>query len=256
MMKKIDFNTIKIHCSSLGKLMTNPQNKSDKEAGNLSATAKAHLIEVYAKELFDFEKQLDNKYIRKGNSVEQEAIDEISLMIKRPLEKNEGRFYNDYFVGTPDVIYAPICIDAKSSYDWLTFLKNISGELDSDYEAQMQGYLNLLGFEKGYIVYVLLDTPPEELEKQKYYLFTKGNYISEESPEFLRLWAEKEKNLIFSNHPIEERVLFFPVEADPEFIKAAEQKVIKARKFLQEFYETHKNFNESTIKSILSELKD
>jgi hypothetical protein len=255
-MKTIDFNSIRIHCSSLSKLMTEPKAKADKDAGNLSVTAKTHLIEVYARELFDFEKQLDNKYIRKGNSVEEEAINELSLMIRRPLEKNENNFINNFITGTPDVIYGGLCFDVKSSYDWLTFLSNISGELDPAYEAQMQGYLNLLGIKKGYIVYVLLDTPAEELEKQKYYLFTKGNYISEESPEFLRLWAEKEKNLIFSNHPIEERVLFFPVEADPEFIKAAEQKVIKARKFLQEFYETHKNFNESTIKSILSELKD
>ena len=255
-MKNIDFNTIKIHCSSLGKLMTNPQNKSDRESGNLSATAKAHLIEVYAKQLYDFEKQLDNKYIKKGNAVEEEAISELSMILRRPLEKNEEKFYNQHFIGTPDVVYGELCFDVKSSYDWITFLSNVPNDLDSTYYAQMQGYLNLLGLQKGYIVYVLLDTPPEELEKQKYYLFNKGSYISEESPEFLKLWAEKEKNLIFSNHPIEERVLFFPVEADPEFIKAAEQKVIKARKFLQEFYETHRNFNQSTIKSILNELKN
>jgi hypothetical protein len=254
MMKNIDFNTIKIHCSSLGKLMTNPQNKSDREAGNLSATAKTHLIEVYAKQLYNFEKQLDNKYIKKGNAVEEEAILELSMILRRPLEKNEEVFYNQHFIGTPDVFYGDICFDVKSSYDWITFLSNVPNELDSTYYAQMQGYLNLLGLKKGYIVYVLLDTPPEELEKQKYYLFNKGNYISEESPEFLRLWAEKEKNLIFSNTPIEERVLFFPVEADPEFIKLAEEKVIKARQFLEDFHKKHRTFNENSIKNIIHEL--
>jgi hypothetical protein len=60
--------------------------------------------------------------------------------------------------------------------------------------------MDLLNIDKGYIVYVLLDTPFEEIEKQKYYLFTKGNYISEESTEFVKLWKEKEKNLIFSQN--------------------------------------------------------
>ena len=255
-MKTIDFSNLKIRCSSIGVLMTNPQNKAEKEAGELSKSCKSHLIKVYAKELYDFEEEIDNRYVKKGLAVEDEAISELSMILKRPLEKNEERFYSEYFTGIPDIIYGGQVYDVKNSLSWTTFLANVPNPLDSDYYAQMQGYLSLLGYPKGYIVYLLLDTPPEELEKQKYYLFNKGSYISEESPEFLKLWAEKEKNLIFSNHPIEERVLFFPVEADPEFIKAAEQKVIKARQFLQEFYETHKRFNESTIKSILSELKN
>jgi hypothetical protein len=41
------YNTL-IHCSSIGKLLTEPQLKADKEAGELSKTAKTHLIEVYA----------------------------------------------------------------------------------------------------------------------------------------------------------------------------------------------------------------
>lgn len=255
-MKTIDFSTIKIHCSSLSKLLTEPKSKTDREAGNLSATAKSHLIEVYAHKMYDFKKELDNKFIKKGNAVEAEAISELSMILRRPLEKNEEIFYNETLIGTPDVVYGGLCFDVKSSYDWITFLSNVPDDLDSTYYAQMQGYLNLLGLQKGYIVYVLLDTPPEELEKQKYYLFNKGSYISEESPEFLKLWAEKEKNLIFSNTPIEQRVLFFPVEADHDFIYQAQRKVEKARQFLEEFYYTHQNFNHTSIKSILSELKN
>ena len=41
------FNTL-IHCSSIGKLLTEPISKADKESGELSKTAKTHLIEVYA----------------------------------------------------------------------------------------------------------------------------------------------------------------------------------------------------------------
>lgn len=250
----MDFSKTLIHCSSIGKLLTEPKAKADKEAGELSATAKTHLIEVYARERYDFQKELDNKYIRKGNTVEQEAIDELSLQIRMPLEKNEETFRNEFFVGTPDVFTETMLFDVKSSYDWLTFLANIPSELDPMYEAQLNGYMDLLGISKGYIVYVLLDTPFEEIEKQKYYLFTKGSYISEESPEFLKLWAEKEKNFIFSNHPIEERILFFEVNRNQDLIDKAKAKVIKAREFLEDFHKKHKSFNENSIKNIIHEL--
>lgn len=250
----MNWDKIKIRCSSIGSLMTEPQSKAAKEAGELSKSCKSHLIKLYAKELYDFEEEIDNRYVKKGLAVEDEAISELSIILKRPLEKNEERFYSDYFTGIPDIIYGGQVYDVKSSFSWTTLLANVPNPLDSDYYAQMQGYLSLLGYPKGYIVYLLLDTPPEELEKQKYYLFNKGSYISEESPEFLRLWAEKEKNLIFSNTPIEERVLFFPVEADPEFIKLAEEKVIKARQFLEDFHKKHRTFNENSIKNIIHEL--
>jgi len=250
----MDFSKTLIHCSSIGKLLTDPQKKIDKEAGNLSATAKTHLIEIYAKERYNFQKELDNKYIRKGNTVEQEAIDELSLQIRMPLEKNEETFKNDFFVGTPDCFTNSIVFDVKSSYDWLTFLSNIPSDLDPMYEAQLNGYMDLLNIDKGYIVYVLLDTPFEEIEKQKYYLFTKGSYISEESPEFLKLWTEKEKNLIFSHHPIEERILFFEVQRNHELIYNAKIKVDKARQFLEEFHHSHKYFNHTSLKNIIHSL--
>jgi hypothetical protein len=122
------------------------------------------------------------------------------------------------------------------------------------YEAQLNGYMDLLNIDKGYIVYLLLDTSFEEIEKQKYYLFTKGNYISEESTEFVKLWAEKEKNLIFSHHPIEERILFFEVQRNHELIYKAKQKVVKARQFLDDFHSSHKSFNENSIKNIIHSL--
>jgi len=250
----MDFSKTLIHCSSLGKILTDPKSAADKQAGNLSQTAKSYLIELYAKERYGFEKELDNKYIRKGNEVEFEAIQELSLQIRMPLEKNEETFENEHLVGTPDVVCNNIVYDLKSPFNWLTFLSNIPSELDPMYEAQLNGYMDLLNIDKGYIVYVLLDTPFEEIEKQKYYLFTKGSYISEESPEFLKLWAEKEKNLIFSHHPIEERILFFEVQRNHELIYKAKQKVEKARLFLEEFHHKHKWFNQNSLKNIIHEL--
>ena len=250
-----NFDEIKIHCSSLGKILTNPKSKADIEEGNLSATAKSHLIEVYARELYDFKKELNNKYVNKGWEVEPEAIEELSLQVRYPMEKNEEVFSSEYFVGTPDVITKNMVFDVKSSYDWITFLSNIPSELDPMYVAQVNGYLDLLGYDTGYIAYVLLDTPESIRNKEKFYLLSSMDVISEESPSFVKAWEEKEKNMIFSNHPIEERILLFEVKKDQELLEKAKQKVVKARQFLEEFYYTHKSFNKSSLQNILQAIK-
>jgi len=252
---KPNFNEIRIHCSSLGKLLTEPKSKQDKEEGNLSATAKTHLIEIYAQNLYNFRKELNNKYVTKGNEVEKEGIDALSIQVRYPMEKNEEVFINEFLVGTPDVITQNMVFDVKSSFDWITFLSNVPSELDPMYVAQVNGYLDLLGYDTGYIAYVLLDTPESIRNKEKFYLLSSMDVISEESPAFVKAWEEKEKNMIFSNHPIEERILLFEVKKDQELLERARQKVIKARQFLEEFYYTHKSFNISSLNKILQTIK-
>lgn len=251
----MDFSKTLFHSSQLGRLLTEPKSKADKESGELSATAKSYLIETYAKELYGFQKELNNKYIVKGNLVEQEGIEELSLHLRYPIEKNEKTFSNDFFIGTPDIVTENLIIDLKSSYDWITLLSNIPSELDPMYVAQVNGYLDLLGYDTGYIAYVLLDTPESIRNKEKFYLLSSMDVISEESPSFVKAWEEKEKNMIFSNHPIEERILLFEVKKDQELLERAKQKVIKARQFLEEFYFTHQHFNTSSLKNILQTIK-
>jgi len=45
----MDFSEVKIHCSSLGHLFVEPKTKAAKDAGELSETAKSHLLKVYGK---------------------------------------------------------------------------------------------------------------------------------------------------------------------------------------------------------------
>lgn len=250
-----NFNEIKIHCSSLGKLLTEPKSKADKDNGELSATARTHLIEVYARELYDFKKELNNKYITKGNEVEEEGINELSLHLRYPMEKNEVTYSNEYLVGTPDIVTNNLVIDLKSSFDWVTLLSNIPSELDPMYVAQVNGYLDLLGYDTGYIAYILLDTPESIRNKEKFYLLSSMDVISEESPAFVKAWEEKEKNMIFSNHPIEERILLFEVKKDQELLEKAKQKVVKAREFLYDFHHRHQLFNESSLQNIIQTIR-
>lgn len=245
-----DFSKTLIHCSSLSKITTEPRNKADKDAGNLSETAKSHLIEVYALNKYNFKKDISNKYTEKGNYCEPEGLEMISQFTGLQVDKNELEpFENDYFIGTPDsiVIDKQIIFDNKSSYDWLTFLSNIDGELDNTYWSQMNGYLDLLNWNTGYIAYTLIDTPEFIRNAEKYALLRKMDVISEDSPDFLRAWAKKEANMIYSQHPLEERILLFEVKKDEEYLEKARKKVEKSRIFLQEFSDKHTNFNKNFI---------
>lgn len=248
-MNEIDFSETLIHCSSLSKLTTEPRNKSDKDSGNLSETAKTHLIEVYALAKYNFKKDISNKYTEKGNFCESEGLAMIAEHTGLPIEKNEETFFNEYFVGTPDALVRDrqLIFDNKASFDWCTFLANIGSELDQTYSSQANGYLDLLSWDTAYIGYTLIDTPEFIRNAEKYALLRKMDVISEESPDFIRLWNKKEAQMIFSNTPMQERILLFEVKRDDEYLERARQKVVKSRIFLEEFSINHKNFNKKFV---------
>jgi hypothetical protein len=67
--------------------------------------------------------------------------------------------------------------------------------------------------------------------------------ISEESPEFIKEAMKVEFNMTFDDISINERILTFNVNRSEDDILRIENKVIKARTFLQELEQTHLNFN-------------
>jgi hypothetical protein len=245
----MSFEETLIHCSSLSKITTEPRNKADKDAGELSETAKTHLIEIYALEKYNFKKDISNKYTEKGNFCEPEGLSMISEFTGLTIEKNEETFFNEYFVGTPDALVEEkqIIFDNKAAWDWLTLLKNIEDGINGDYLSQMNGYLKLKGWRSGYIAHTLIDTPEHIRLAEKYALLRKMDVVSEESIDFLRVWDKKERNMIFSQYPLEERIIFFEVTLDDEYIEKAEKKVVKSRIFLEEFCEKHKNNNKKFV---------
>lgn len=245
----MNFSNIKIHCSSASKLTIEPKSKADKDAGNLSETAKTHLIEVYTEHKYGFRRDNANKYTEKGNKQEPKAIEQLSIFTGLNLKKNELKFENDYFIGTPDCVVPEkqIIFDTKCCYDWITLFDNIQDGLPDENERQIQAYLDILGWETGYVAKILLNHPEEDIEYAKYRLLNSGKYISEESPQFIKDWQEKEKMMRFEQHPLEERILLFPVQKDPDYIEKAKQKVEKARLFLQDFDNKHQNFNKNLV---------
>lgn len=244
-----DFSNIKIRCSSLGSLMTEPQSKTDKDAGNLSKTAQKHLIDVYIAEKYGRIRDIQTKQIAKGIEAEQASIELLSLYLKKPFNKNEERISNEYVSGLPDLYNGndikntDLIIDIKSSYDLWTFMANVPDKLDSIYYWQLMGYMWLTGATNSYVAYCLVNTPDNIIQKEKYWMLQKMNVVSEESPEFIRESAKIEFNMTFDDISIAERVLLFPVKRNEDDIFRIQNKVEKAREFLIELENTHLNFN-------------
>ncbi len=239
----MNFNETLIRASSVGYLMTEPQLKTDREAGVLSKTAQKHLIEVYVAEKYGRKRDIQTKQMKKGIEAEQDSIDLLSMYLKLPFSKNEERFKNDYITGLPDIINGDTIIDIKSSYDLWTFLGNIPDKLDNLYYWQMQSYMWLTGTTKAIIAYCLVNTPESIIQQEKYYLLKKMDVISEESPEFIQEAMKIEFNMTFDDILMDERILMFNVSRSEDDILRIENKVLKARTFLKELEQTHLNFN-------------
>jgi hypothetical protein len=244
------WNETKIRASSVGYLMTEPVTKADKEAGLLSKTAQRHLLDVYVDQKYGRKKDIQTKQMRKGNEVEDEAIDFLGNHLGKPIgyySKNTERFSNDFIAGTPDVIDIENGIttiyDVKSSYDLWTFMGNILDKVDNLYYWQMQSYMWLTGGSKAYVTFCLLDTPFGIIEQEKKSLLYKMNVISEESPEYVREAMKLEFNMTFSDVSTSERILFFPIDRNEDDILRIQTKVEKAREYLQTIEELHTNFN-------------
>jgi len=246
----MNWNETHIRASSVGYLMTEPISKADKEAGLLSKTAQKHLLDVYIAEKYGRRKDIQTKQMRKGNEVEDEAIEFLGDYLGKPKNyyvKNTEKFTNDFISGTPDVIDIQdsigIIYDVKSSYDLWTFMGNILDKVDNLYYWQMQSYLWLTGASKAYVTFCLLDTPFGIVEQEKKSLLYKMNVVSEESPEYVKEALKLEFNMTFGDVPASERILFFPIDRNEDDILKIQHKVEKAREYLQTIEKLHTNFN-------------
>lgn len=234
-----DWDKTLIRCSSLGDLFTEPVSKADKDAGALSKTAKSHLIEVYAREIWGVEKDIVTKAIRKGRAAEESGITLLSLIDKRLYIKNDERKENQWLSGHADIIDDELVIDVKLSWDAFTFLPKLIEPLDKGYMYQLQGYMWLWGKQKARISYCLVNTPDNIIEGEKYRLLRGMDVVSEESPEFIAAAARLESNMKFDQIPRELRVINKFIDRDEEIIEKIPAKVKRAREFLAELQKLH-----------------
>ena len=194
----------KARASAAGKLMTAARSKTE----TLSETTKTYLKDWAVSEIYGYQKEIKSKYITKGLTKEDEAIDKaIEWLDLDFVLKNEKYFEDDYFCGTPDLITDDEVIDIKNSWDCWTFPLFDNEIKNKDYFTPLQVYMHLTGKKRARLVYVLLNTP-EEMH-----------------------W---EQQLKYDDKPKKLRIKAFSVDYDPLVIESLKEKVIESRKYINE----------------------
>jgi hypothetical protein len=147
---------MKIRCSSLPKIMTNPRVKSEV----LSETAKSEMIKIAKEDFYGYSSQMTNKYVEKGIEVEDKSIELLSLVKFAQYTKNKVRVNNDFLTGECDIndeVNDEI-IDVKSSWSLETFPALPSDINIKDYEMQLRGYMMLYNRSKASVCYCMVST--------------------------------------------------------------------------------------------------
>lgn len=208
--------TFRCRCSALGQLMTPARSKSD----TLSETAKTMLVLWYKEQLYNRRKEIQSKYMTKGNTVEDASIEYVNRIYGTNWTKNEQYYENDYLHGTPDIVTDTI-VDIKNSWDFSTFPLFSSSIPTKDYEWQVQGYMMLTRKDKASVIYTLMDLPDEQIELE--YRRSGGTGLI--TPEF-------KANYKYSNVPDKLRAKRFDFEYSEDLAEQIKTKVEEARRFV------------------------
>lgn len=242
-MAEVDWDKVLIHCSSIGVLFVEPKSAEAKKNGELSETAKSHLIRIYIKEYWGRERRIETKQMKKGTVNEHEGIAMLSRIDGFPYVKNEERRSNDYITGICDIDYGEYVDDTKLSWDAESFLAQLGTPLDKLYEFQNRGYMWLWEKPKARTRYCLVDADETAIMDEKKKIFYQYGCATTESPEYLIAEKEVEHNMKFWDIPESERVITKTVTRDLNIEAQIASKVIKARKFLKELHERHTSLN-------------
>ena len=214
----------KIRASQVGQIMTSPRSKADKEAGLLSKTTETY-VDIWIKEqLYDRKKPLDNKYLEKGITVEDDSIDYIAKELKYTgIKKNEESFENDWMTGTPDVIKSKL-IDVKNNWDCFSFPLHDTKVPKPIYEWQLLAYMDLTGdkYKEGELIYILMDTPESIIQ-------TEFKYHNEEGLG----WEEFQKLYQYNTFSADLRIKKFIVTRDEDKIQSIKDRVLQVREYIK-----------------------
>ena len=204
-------------CSALGQLMTPSRSKSDP----LSETAKTMLVTWYKEQLYNRRKEIQSKYISKGNSCEDSSISYLNQLYGTNYAKNEQYHESEHLHGTPDIVTDDTIIDVKNSWDFATFPLFSSNLPNRDYLWQVRGYMMLTGRRKGTVVYTLMDLPDYQIEQE----WRRSGGFGSVTPEFYA-------NYKYTDIASELRVKRFDTEYCDEMANDIVDKVEEARRFI------------------------
>jgi hypothetical protein len=189
-------------------------------------------------------------FLKKGTDMEAEAVQLLSKIDKDSYKLSTETIENDFLVGRCDIVcpWKDKVIDTKISWNVNSFLKSRTTRLDAKYWYQMQGYMELYNVNEAEVVFLLLNTPPELIEREKIKLLNRFMIGEIDRDKYEIDMGNIESAFTYSNLPIKRRHFRYKVKREPQVFDKVYRKVEKSRLWLQEFEKSMKS-NTFTVHS-------
>lgn len=191
----------------------------------LSSSAKELVKEMLIEKKYGISKFTGNKYTKKGNLVEESAIEFLMQTEFISAKKNTDRFCDGMITGEIDVYSNGVIYDTKCPWDFWSFPKfqdDVKEKTeDAGYHIQQHAYIRLWrknGFNVSHaeLKYVMMPTPDE--------LLTKYDDFNLHQKFVLSL-------------PSKSRIKTFKIEFDEKLDKLIDTKILVAREYAKKLSE-------------------
>jgi hypothetical protein len=239
----MDFSKYIFRASELGKIIG--------ASGKLTDGNKTYLKEIFTSAINGTRKQIQSKYFEKGLFAEKSGINLLNKVIPTFIDsvKNTERKTNEFITGEIDTEKESILYDVKNAWDIYTFDK---ADLTHEYKLQLKGYLWLWEAQQARLFYCLNNTPEHILSSEARKLFYAGNYVTEESPEYIEDYHELIKQHTHDFKPLEERFKIWDVYLEDCDIENMKSGITSAREYLNTLWEKREEqikYNRSLMSS-------
>lgn len=192
------------------------------------ATALSYIRDCWLRDKFGYDEPMVSNETLKGMLCEDEIIDVLTRNVPGGFRfKNDDRFENDYFIGTPDIVLSDFIEDVKCSWTLRTFVE--TRKPDPLYYAQGQVYMDLTGRDKFRLAHILVETPFELVEEEKKKFFFRFN--CDESNPYYQEAIRKVEAMHFSCRKIPEhqRIKIFEFHKNEKYLATLKKRVEQAR---------------------------
>jgi hypothetical protein len=278
-MKYKDWSDFAVHCASISEIMSRPKGATDltpkqrkdyeklialpepdeRQQGSidhfkakiarhldpeLSLTAIKQLYKRYAWEKYNRRVVSLGKArpcVAKGNELEADAIIELSKIDKVEYAKCTELVRNEYMIGCCDV-WSPATkkiLEIKTQWNINTFLPQQNGSLSYKYWLQMQGYLELYNVPIGEVCFVLLNTPPHLIDRERAKYTEKYVFGEIDREKYDEEMEKLDLAYDYNKIPIRRRIIRFQVERYPDIMPKIYRRVERCRDWLNEFEKIH-----------------
>jgi hypothetical protein len=271
------WDNFKLHCGSIYKAISNPQNATDvtktdlkklekilvKEEKNdedllfiekckvrrdtflnppLSQGCKSHLVERYLKEKYNFVSVASGEkfayQLLKGVALEPLAIEVVSRVDNIEYVRQSEAKSSEFLTGKPDILCHTNnkLVDIKIVWSAASFSKLHLQKLSLQVYCQLQGYMEIYGFEQAEARYLLLNTPPYFIDQKKRDIckkFVEGTMTRNEFDEKVSEigdFFDYEKKIQEGR-----RIITYSAVKDNEILDRVHKKLPFCRQFLSEF---------------------